>query len=441
MRLRVELILIMLVVASCATKDSALPPDEDYFLKYYGNDGNQEAVDFVVNVDGTFVILGNSVSDPSLDQQVYVVKADSKGKIIWEKTLVLWPLGEEAKDIEVTFDGNLVIAGNSKKGANDRDAFLIRLKQDGTPIDSVRQGLRLSSGLEADENVNSLTQINQGLVNEGGFIVAGSTTGLSGKSADLTDAMHLRFRNDLSWISDASGNWKSRPTFSNGGFEGIETAVKVVQFNNNTYYVFGHSNVRNAGPATPGDFDYLVYGRTDQGEPANKELYIGSTTDNEILTQVSMAIIQSGAGSGYQLSGISSPRNSTNTNGFFSKLNKSLSFSNSDIVFSQTIGSSLGGNPYFQAFNIGSTSGFLISTDKINPISGSDIVLIKYDESLNLIFEKPFGGVGDDFSGPVIELPDGHIVMIGTMTLGGTVDGQKKIALIKLNQAGKLTQN
>jgi hypothetical protein len=37
----------------------------------------------------------------------------------------------------------------------------------------------------------------------------------------------------------------------------------------------------------------------------------------------------------------------------------------------------------------------------------------------------------------VYELPDGRILVFGTMTIGGAV-GQKKIALIKVNQDGRL---
>jgi hypothetical protein len=53
------------------------------------------------------------------------------------------------------------------------------------------------------------------------------------------------------------------------------------------------------------------------------------------------------------------------------------------------------------------------------------------------LFWREFGGVGDDFVGAVTELPNGRILIIGTMTLGG-VEGQTKIALLKLNPEGRL---
>ena len=47
-----------------------------------------------------------------------------------------------------------------------------------------------------------------------------------------------------------------------------------------------------------------------------------------------------------------------------------------------------------------------------------------------------FGGDGDDTAAAVAELPDGHIMVLGTMQLGNP-PAQFKITLIKLNSNGK----
>ena len=46
-----------------------------------------------------------------------------------------------------------------------------------------------------------------------------------------------------------------------------------------------------------------------------------------------------------------------------------------------------------------------------------------------------FGGLNDDYIGAVKELPDGKIVLLGTMSLGN--EAQKKMVLIKVNKDGK----
>ena len=70
----------------------------------------------------------------------------------------------------------------------------------------------------------------------------------------------------------------------------------------------------------------------------------------------------------------------------------------------------------------------------------NDISLIKLSNTLLKEWQAPifFGGVGDDFAGSVMELPDGKILVIGTMTLGGELKGQTKMVLIKLNSNGRL---
>ena len=180
MRIKVVFLFFVLVafLMACDTQKSFEAPDENYFVKYFGNEGNQQGVDFAVNDDGSIFILGNS-REPGKSQQIYVAKVGINGRIVWEKTLGL-SLDEEAKDIEISFDkSSLIVLGNSEKSVGERDIFLIRLTLDGVAIDSTRQGLKLPSGQEADDNAYSVTQINQGLFNPAGFIVAGATTGLN----------------------------------------------------------------------------------------------------------------------------------------------------------------------------------------------------------------------------------------------------------------------
>jgi hypothetical protein len=77
----------------------------------------------------------------------------------------------------------------------------------------------------------------------------------------------------------------------------------------------------------------------------------------------------------------------------------------------------------------------LLSNDRLN------ISLIKLGNTFAKEWQEPifFGGPGDDFSGSLAELPDGKIVITGTMTLGG-VGGQKKIVLMKLNTTGRVEE-
>lgn len=428
--MRVKVIFLVHVLAtlfiSCDTQKSFETPDENYFVKYFGNEGNQQGVDFAVNDDGTVFILGNSRASSS-NQQIYVARVGVNGRIVWEKTFGL-SLDEEAKDIEISFDkSSLIVVGNSEKSVGERDIFLIRLTLDGVAIDSTRQGLKLPSGQEADDNAFSVTQINQGLFNPAGFIVAGATTGLNFATiaTDKTDPMHLRFNNNLARISNPT--WSDRPTFTTGGFVGEEVAVKVIQRSSNDYYVFGYSN------GGDGDFNFLRYGRTDLGgefgSPRNTD--IGISNADEKLNSVSISPAQLGLG--FMLSGVS--QTSSGGYSYLVKLGSPLSWNDSDVTFRQIL--PLDKAAKQRSVNYSSlTNGYFVASDKAGA-NGTDIYLVKLDNAGKKLFESEFGGVGDDFVGAVTELPNGRILIIGTMTLGG-VEGQTKIALLKLNPEGRL---
>lgn len=425
--------ILLSALGGCDTPESLKSNETDYFLKYYGQEGEQTGVDFVINPDGTFVLLGNSRARADSSWQIFVVKIDAKGKTIWQKTFG-WPLNDEAKDIELLKDGNLIIAGNSEKTVGEYDVFLWRIRQDGTLIDNVRQGLRRGAE-ELVENVSSVTEISQGLVNPGGFIVSGSTTGGTNKPTDLSDAMHMRFTDQLIWISDASGNWKSKPTFGTVGFEGTESATKVIQFNSNTYYVFGTSNIKNAGPGNPvGSFDFWFYSLSDQANQPVDSRYFGDDSYNEQLHSVT----PSRGTTGYLLTGTQMNLASVAQADVVTTLLSVPISLTSPKVFTLTLGLGLGDLRSKSAYlGVGQTN-YWVTANKEDGTSAS-IALAQVDSNPKKTFDRLLGGIGEDTAGPVAELPDGKVVTVGTMTIGGSATtGQRKMVFMKLNASGRL---
>lgn len=432
MRLFFILFFFLSILFGCDTPGALEPNETDYFLKYYGLDGEQTGVDFVVNPDGTFVLLGNSLSSSQIYKwQYFVVKVDAKGKTIWQKTFG-GPLNDEAKDIELLEDGNLIIAGNSEKAVGERDVFLLRLRQDGTPIDSVRQGLR-NGAFETDETVNSITEVSQGLVNPPGFIVAGTTSGRSVNPSDLTDAMHMRFTDQLVWISDASGKWRSRPTFAGAGFIGEESATKVLQFDSNTYYVFATSNVTGQ---PIGSFNFWVYGFGDDANSPLVNRYLGDPAYDQKLT--SIALYQ--RTSGYVLTGIRKNLVNSNSVDVVNLLVSAPIVQAFTPVFTATAGLDLGNGDDNKAFLAVGQTGFWVTANSLDGPTPS-VSLAQLNANAQPVFKRLLGGAGTDTAGPIAELPDGKVVTIGTMTLGGsTITGQRKMFFMKLNSSGQLAR-
>jgi len=426
---------------SCDSKNTFESPAESYFVKFYGEDGDHEGVDFISNSDGSFILLGNEkiVGDP-LGRQIFVVKVDAQGMVIGEKKSFGLAGDDFAKDIELTPDGNIIIAGETQKASGDKDVYLIIISQNLELLNSKQIGLKTIDGLESDEEVNSISII------QSGFIVSGSTTAVkTTKVNDLRDALHIRLNNSLDPIDPATGLWKN----SSGLDDSNDVLIKMFEINSSTYYGFGYTNtVRNSSR----DYKYWAFSLGATGDPSNNGTdlldVIGSEAEDEILSAVIESPIQ--AGEGFILSGIKT-NSSDESQSFIVKLQKTLFVPGEDNVLAEESPTVLGNleniidiSPYLvKRSNMTSLNqgGFLLlsgskvlSNDKLN------VSLFKISNTFLDTWQAPifFGGAGDDFAGSVTELADGKIIIIGTMTLGG-VTGQTKMVLMKLNSEGKLS--
>jgi hypothetical protein len=417
-----------LLIGSCDTSDTLSKPDESYFLKYLGNEGDQQGVDFVVNPDNSIVVLGTSKAAASAFKKIYVAKLDGRGKLIWEKTMGE-SLNDEAVDLELVNNANndLILVANSEVTSGNNDVLIIKLDQNGAELGRVRQGLTATPGSAPKNDLaKSITKID-----DGGFIVAGSTSFIPQDPTDKSDFMYMRFDANLVWASDASG-WKNSAGFVSG-FTGEDVAIKVIQHNPTTFYAFGYSDFDNV--TTTGDFNFIIFGLGPLGDPSSQLVFAGLDNADEKMTGFSDARSQSVPG--FVLTGTS--QNAIDGDVYIAKLPKDLTFFQSDLIVNRQVGLNIGKAALQRAVNAATASNFyFVASDKVNGTS-LDISLAKLDNRGNKIFEVDFGSKdGDDVAGYVTELPDGRILLIGTMTLGGAVDGQKKIALFKLNAQGKL---
>src|ERR1044072_8507661 len=96
-------ILLSVLFLACDTASNVEPMYEEYFTKYYGEDGEQQGVDIVLNNDGSMVLLGNSLSqeDPI---SPFIVKTDAIGNVLWQR--------EFKTDDEIAVDIEPINGGN-----------------------------------------------------------------------------------------------------------------------------------------------------------------------------------------------------------------------------------------------------------------------------------------------------------------------------------------
>ena len=421
-------ILGLLSIWSCDTASSIDPPENSFFVKFYGDNGNQEGVDAVLNVDGTMTLLGTN--EVGGIKQLYLVNIEQNGNVVWESTLTT-PFSAIAKDIELTNDGRLVVVANYLKST--KDIFIATFTLGGVLLDSTSTGLFTippNPIVPTDETVVSVTQTNDG------FIVVGSTNNLDIKPTatqtnDVQDAMHVRYYDDLTLYPDF---WDQ--THGPGDFD---SGVKIIQtipdeFGDEQFYYFGYTNAMKT------DLNFYVMRLGAEGRSnGSDDFFLGIPASDERLSSFALSPLQSGEG--FVLMGTSSASGSANADIFIVKLNRLLDFNKPpNPPFQKNLAENLGpiSSDKTSVFASASSGYLLLSNDKSSGVQ--NFYLNKIDNSGSVAWSNPiiFGGEMDDEVGAVLELPDGSIGIIGTFAIGQ--DGEKKMTFIKVNKEGKFSK-
>lgn len=421
--IRYFILLSLIVLVGCDTSSKFTPPDENYFVKYIGGDGSQFGVDMKVDSDGYIYILGNSQNPTeSLNQQIYLAKATSKGSIVWEKNIGKAQL--EARDLEFTSDGNLILVANMQN--TNSDILVMRFNKQGDKLDSVvvwSKVLKSNDNYEnanKNEYVNSITELKNGY-----FILMGYTdNSLPGHTYDV---MNIQLDKSLKKMAVAYNE--------NNGSGLINVGAKLIQ-NRNSLYIFGSSNFVSK---TANDSDIWTWTIDNNGYPNyNTDLqtqFIKTGYDDFVTNAVKSF-------AGYGVCSISSLNNDL-TLRVIKISGDSLKFNAQDIAAIKEYSLGTGSiKPSVINNGYGLANYFVASTYYPAGSSTSDITLMKLDDqNLNEQWKDKvsFGGVGDDSAAAVEELPDGKILILGTMQLGNPAS-QYKIALIKVNSNGKLQE-
>jgi hypothetical protein len=392
------------------------------FYKYIGSDGNQEAVDVVIDEDDNIYVLGKS-SSTSDGEQLYVVKTTAKGEVLWER--VFGDAGDEVpKDIELLNDGDLVlVADRTDIGTGEKDIVIYRLNStDG----SVMGTPRIDGYPGIGDYVNSITEISDG------FVVAAYSD--NGPYKDFSV-----FRYDASFSAYPGWSVKTEQLQVSGGYDLVP--VKVFQIHADLFYTFCYTNSIFEGDNVS-DYNYFIHVSNGLNDGLN-ELMIHSSDpiSNERLTSVS--IIPPQSGSGFIMAGYIS--NSSRQELYLVRIRQGLEFAPHDPA------QYLQGAPKIVSDNLSSivntkasvfsskSQGFLVLGNE-NALGNENIFLTKVDNELENAWQAPhvsfsLGGAGNDTAGAVVETSTGRIVLCGTMVLGDVI-GQKKVVLMNLSPNG-----
>ena len=186
------------------------------FIKYFGGNLDDIGYSVIESNDGGVVIAGETSSYGNGGSDVYLIKTDEYGDTLWTKTF-------GGNGIEIGYsvvesnDGGLVIAGEtSSYGNGGSDVYLIKTDEYGDTLWTKTFGGNLGDRAYSIEKTN-----------DGGYIIAGSTTILGNVGSDIYLIKTDEYGDTL-WTKTFGGNSVGRDvaqTYDGGyiitGFTGI----------------------------------------------------------------------------------------------------------------------------------------------------------------------------------------------------------------------------
>lgn len=409
---------------SCDTDSNINDPTESHFIKYYGGDGNQRGVDMLTLSDGNILLLGNSQFAGA--KSIFLVKINSRGEVIWEKTFE--GTTEVAVDIEPTNDGNFVILSALEITPENHDIRLMIVSPNGDEISSASYG---SQNLKK-EIPKSVTPLR-----DGGFIVTGVTLADFTVEPQVNPDLYsnfFHFRCDASLTFDNT-NWDEYY----GSLAQVDGAVKIFQDPLDNFFVFGYSD-QKLKPEQQGKVAILYYQVGNGGTIDSEQVNLGIDNQQGLQTDIRTEFVhpvsdELGAGYLVVATRLNAPGQTTL---HAARLRPDLEFNPvKDKQFDKEIAI---GSTSIQAraatTSLLAPQGFLLLGEELRSLGTKNLSLTKIDQTGQVVWTVSLGSEEeDDEAAAVVETADGKILVLGTVELG---DNQTKMALFKLNSTGRL---
>jgi uncharacterized delta-60 repeat protein len=319
------------------------------FAKTYGGTSFDNAFSVRQTADGGYIVAGYTESFVAGDGDIFLIKTDANGNIIWAKTFggTNW---DEAFSVRQTSDGGYIVAGftSSFNPSLGGDAFLIKTDANGNIIWAKTYG-----GTYYD-NAYSVQQ-----TSDGGYIVAGYAEFFSAGSYNIF-LIKTNANGNIIWAKIYGGPY-------------WEDAFSVQQTSDGGYIVAGRTNSFNGG----GSYDIFLIKTDANGNIIWAKTYGGMNFDEAYS-------VQQTSDGGYIVAGYTRSFGAGSADIFLIKTN-----ANGNVQWAKTYGgtgddraysvqqTSDGGYivaGYTRSFGAGSDDIFLIKTNANGNISSCGIV-------------------------------------------------------------------
>ena len=399
---------IIWVIVSCDTTESVTPNQGQNFIKLYGGNGTEEGKDLLQLADGGFILVGSSTSGSNGGKDVYVVRTDNLGNVVWES----WYGGsgdDEANSVILGKNGSIYVCGEITQDSSVilglRNVIVLNLNMgDGSLIGDPNQ----YGDPDRDELGTDIIELSNG-----GFFI--TSTALD---ADTSKYYLVETNSNLDTIPKKSRyiGTASVNNYSARSYELSDTENPFICFGSVYNTVNGQSSFW---------FRSFIYNSFKEGE-INPNSY-GTENNDEICTDVDQT-----TDGGYIMSGFVD--NGGVNNEMLVKIN-----SRRDEIWKR---------PYPNEFNKSvkgtgviqtSDGGFMVSsTIELDDPKNDEISLLKLDSEGEEQWRKTYGSDDNDAGSKVIQLNDGSYVVIGTIGFEIYDKSKSKMCLLKVNQNGEL---